>query len=112
MPVVSADEVQNILRTDERYGKPGARAYLPPTLAVIRAMQQENPVFVCNVGPWDYRIERPSVYLYVPGYDAAKDPKKLGYVKSDPFPRIHRFAKIVSEDEMGWCEDDGIAVLR
>ena len=67
---------------------------------------------MCNVGPWSYQIERPSVSLAVPAYDAEKDQKKLGYAKSAPFPRIHRFAKIVNEDEMGWCEDDGLWVLR
>lgn len=107
MAVVTADEVQGILRTDERYGKPGARSYLPPTLSVIKALQATDPLFVCNVGPWSYQIERPSVSLAVP---ACPEGKK--YAKSAPFPRIHRFAKIISEDEMGWCEDDGLWVLR
>ena len=112
MPVVTFEEAGQILKQDPRVGRPGIRRTLPPTLLSIQRMMVENSILVCNVGPWNHICERPSLFVLIPAYDPAKDEKKLGYSAADPFPAIHRFAKIVSEDEMGWCEDDGRTVLR
>ena len=80
---------------------------LPPTLARIRQLQEDEVFSICNVGPWDYRLERGALLVYVPAYDAAEDSAKLGYAASDPRPVIQREAKIINEDEYGYFEDDG-----
>lgn len=109
MAVITADEAAQMVSADQR--KMNARR-LPPTLLSIQKLMADQAIFACNVGPWPYVLDRPSLHLVIPGYDAKLDTEKLGYAKSEPFPAIHRFAKIISEDEMGWCEDDGRVVLK
>ena len=109
MPIVTAEEAAQIIAQDQR--KLNARR-LPPTLLMISKLMADQSIFACNVGPWGHICDRPSLHLAIPPYDPKQDPEKKGYAKSEPFPAIHRFAKIISEDEMGWCEDDGRSVLK
>lgn len=109
MAQITAEEARQILASDPNIN---AQRRLPPTLARVQRLQIEEAVLVCNVGPWPHRLERPSISIFVPAYEAIKDTRKLGYIASDPFPGIHRFAKIMDEQEMTWCEDDGRTVLR
>lgn len=84
---------------------------LPATLPRLRKMISEDVVFICNVGPWARLLETASLKgFFIPAYDPSKDKEGLGYVKSKPIPAIFRTAKIVSEDEFGYIEDDGMQV--
>ncbi len=109
MAIVTYEEASQIVSQEQK--KLNSRR-LPPTLLMISKLMAEQSIYACNVGPWGHVCDRPSLLVVIPPYDAKADTMKMGYAKSDPFPAIHRFAKIVSEDEMGWCEDDGRTVLR
>lgn len=110
MAVVSAAEaaaeVMAVVRADN-----GSRL-LPRTLRRIQRLQADEVFSICNVGPWPHLIERGSIIVRVPGYDAAKDHKKLGYAASEPMPEIRREAKVVNEFEYTFIEDDGRMVAR
>lgn len=110
MAVVTAAEAGQLIAQEQRQLNAGRS--LPPTLARIRQLQAEEVFPICNVGPWDYRLERASLMVYVPAYDASKDHKKLGYAASEPMPDVRREAKIINEDEFGYFEDDGRQVAR
>jgi hypothetical protein len=109
MAIVTADEAARIIAQDQRQLN---TRRLPPTLLMITKLMKDQSIFACNVGPWGHICDRPSLHLAIPPYDPKNDPQKLGYARSEPFPAIHRFAKIVDEHEMGWCEDDGRVVLK
>lgn len=102
MPI-SAEEASQIIQKEQR--KLNDR-HIPKTPSQISNLMKENMLSVCNVGPWPHICDRPGLYVQIPAYDAAKDPKGLGYAASEPLPSIHRFAKIVDEYEMTWCEDN------
>ena len=113
--VVTFEEARQILAQDERVGRPGYRPPLPPTLAMIRDISEANAVKVCNVGPWEHRLERPSMSVVVPAYKPDQDAAHKGYAESKPFPGIHQFAKQISDGEdvaYTWCQDEGRAALR
>ena len=110
MPSITAAEAEQIIAEEQRQLNAGRM--LPPTLARIQRLQAEEVFSICNVGPWDYRLERASLMVYVPAYDATKDHKKLGYAASDPMPDVRREARIINEDEFGYFEDDGRKVAR
>lgn len=109
MAQITAQEAAQIIASDPEV-RPQRR--IPGTSRLVRRIMVEEAIPVCNVGPWAYHLERPSISVFVPAYDPAKDSQKLGYAASEPFPGLHRFAKIVDEHEMGWCEDDGRMVLN
>jgi hypothetical protein len=109
MARVTAEEAAQIINSDRKIGRQGR--LLPPTLSIISRFMQDNVLHVCNVGPWAHALERPSLSVYVPGYNPEKDKEKAGYSKSAPFPVIHRFASIQDEDQMKWNEDEGRTVL-
>ena len=113
--MVTFEEARQILAQDERVGRPGYRPPLPPTLAMIRDISEANAVKVCNVGPWEHRLERPSMSVVVPAYKPDQDAAHKGYAESKPFPGIHQFAKQISDGEdvaYTWCQDEGRAALR
>lgn len=104
MPVTAAEAAQEVAAWHRSMN--GGRV-LPPTLSRLRRLQQEETFPICNVGPWPYRIERGSISVFIPAYDAKADTQKLGYSKSEPMPEVRREAKIISEDEYSYFEDDG-----
>lgn len=111
MPIVTAAEAAQEVSAFNRQMN-GADRRLPPTLGRILQLQKDEVFSICNVGPWDYRIERGSLMVYIPAYDAVKDSAGLGYSASDPMPEVRREAKIVDEFEYSYFEDDGRMVAR
>ena len=111
MPVVSAAEAAQIIRNEQRSMN---AAILPPTLARIQRLMQEETFPICNVGPWEYRQERGCIQVYIPKYDPKHDPHKKGYAESAPFPVIRREAvnKSMEPNDYTYIEDDGRAVAN
>lgn len=112
---VTAEEAAVAIRQEKQAGsrRLGFNMHLPPTLARVRRLQAEEVVFICNVGPWARLIESATLKSFLVGaYDPAKDPRKLGYVKSNPIPGIFRHAYIASEDSFGYFEDDGKQIAQ
>ncbi|MDE2099612.1 MAG: hypothetical protein KGL39_20335 [Patescibacteria group bacterium] len=110
MPVLSAAEADQIIKAEQRVRN---SVILPPTLKRIIDMQQSTTFRVCNVGPWPYQLERGSLSIFLPGFDAKKHPK--GYAESQSIPCIMREARLVGgggtePQEYSFIEDDGRAV--
>jgi len=110
MARITAAEAAQIIHEEQRQLNNG-RA-LPPTLNRIRVMMETETFSICNVGPWPYFVERGPLSVFIPAYDKANDPKKLGYAMSAPMPEVRREAKIISENEFGYFEDDGRMVAN
>ncbi len=110
MARITAQEAHQIIAEEQRQLNNGRS--LPLTLDRIRLLMKEESFPICNVGPWSHRCERGCLSVVIPAYDPKNDPEKLGYAKSEPMPSIRREAKIVSETEFGWVEDDGHFVAR
>lgn len=109
MAQITAAEAHQIIQQEQRALN---RAVLPPTLERIRLMMQNDTFRICNVGPWEYRCERASLHVFIPGYDPKFDTAKRGYAASEPLPCIFREAKLIGGGgdtplEYGWIEDDG-----
>lgn len=109
MARITADEAAQIIRQEQRQLN---TAVLPPTLKYITKQMKAETFSICNVGPWPYRLERGSLHIIVPGYDAAIDPDKKGYATSDPIPCIFPEAKLTggggeSPLEYSMIYDDG-----
>lgn len=109
MARISAAEAAQIIREEQRQLN---TAVLPPTLNRIRELQKAETFCICNVGPWEYRLERAALHIHVPAYDPAADTQKKGYTASEPLPCIFREAKLTGGGgetplEYGWIEDDG-----
>jgi hypothetical protein len=109
MPI-TAQEAQALLTQEQRKLNQGR--VLPPVLDRIRVLMRDETFPICNVGPWEYRAERGCLSVFIPAYDPAKDPAKLGYARSEPLAVIRREAKIINEDEFGFIEDDGHMVAQ
>jgi len=109
MARISAAEAAQIIREEQRNLN---AAVMPPTLNRIRLLMKDETFAICNVGPWEYPLERAALHIRVPAYDPAADPQKKGYATSEPLPCIFREAKLTGGGgevplEYGWIEDDG-----
>lgn len=115
MARVSAEEAAQVIQQEQRALN---RPYLPPTLARIQELQKSETFPICNVGPWPHLIERGSLMLVIPAYDAEKDKEKRGYACSVPFPEVFRMSKLIGGGgnegplEYSWIDDDGHQVAR
>jgi hypothetical protein len=110
MPRLSAAEAAQIIGEEQR--KLANSRRLPITLERIRILMRDEAFPVCNVGPWEHRVDRACFSLVIPGYDPATDDKKLGYAPSELIDSVRREAKIVDENEFSWFEDDGHVFAR
>lgn len=110
MAIVTAEEAGRMAYTEQRQMNAGRM--LPPTLSRISRLMKDETFPICNVGPWPYRCERACLTVQIPAYDPAQDAQKLGYAASEPQPVIRREAKIISEDEFTFVEDDGRLVAQ
>jgi hypothetical protein len=103
--MITAAEAQGIINAD--ISKLNNSRSLPVTPRAIRQLLAENLVYICNVGPWAFRPEMGCLIRCIPAYDAKLDPEHKGYVIAEPLPIVHRYAKILNEDEFIYAEDDG-----
>lgn len=106
MPRISSAEASEIIASEQRQLN---AAILPPTLARVRKLMQEETFCICNVSPWEFRLERAALHVFVPACDA-NNPD--GYAASAPMPCIARESKLVggggeSPLEYSYIEDDG-----
>ena len=112
MPRMSAQEAAQIIAQEQRaLNHPN----IQPTLPIISKFMRENVFSICNVGPWPYNLQRGTITMFLPAYDAKTDTDKRGYSATRPMSIMHRECRIVGGGgeeplEYGFIEDDGRAV--
>lgn len=111
MARISAVEAEQIVRADLENQRRMGQANLPVTPKLMNDLTGKGFFRICNVGPWPYHIERGSIYLDIPGYDAKKD-KAANYAASVAMPAVRQEAKVIGGGgevplEYGYIFDDG-----